>query len=95
MIKQRKIPMRRCTGCMEMKNKKELVRIVHSNDDEISLDLSGKKNGRGAYVCKNVDCLAKAEKNKGLERSLSCAIPKKIYALLKIEFEKLLYENQL
>ena len=88
-MKQRKIPLRRCTGCMEMRNKKELIRIVHNNENEIFLDETGKKNGRGAYVCKSSECLAKAIKNKGLERSFSCAIPKEIYDILKIEMEKL------
>ena len=68
-MKQRKIPLRKCTGCQEMKNKKELIRIVRNEAGEFSLDRTGKKPGRGAYICANADCLAKAQKSKGLERS--------------------------
>ena len=88
MLKQKKVPLRRCTGCMTMKPKKELLRIVH-NDGEIFLDSTGKKNGRGAYICNSTECFARAVKNKGLERSLSVPVPKEIYEALKEEIEKL------
>ena len=72
---QKKIPMRQCLGCREMKPKKELIRVVKSPEGEISLDFKGKANGRGAYVCPSAECLKKAVKNKGLERSLKAQIP--------------------
>ena len=81
-MQQKKVPMRRCVGCAEMRPKKELVRIVRSPEGEISADLTGKKSGRGAYLCKNPACLRAAEKGKRLERALSCAIPPEIYASL-------------
>ena len=71
----KKIPMRTCLGCNEMKPKKELVRVVKSPEGEISIDLTGKKPGRGAYVCRDAACLAKARKAKRLERAFSCDIP--------------------
>lgn len=75
----RKIPMRKCTGCGEMKPKKELVRVVKNKEGEISLDLTGKKAGRGAYLCKDLNCFKSARKNRGLERAFSCKIPDEIY----------------
>ncbi|MBO4342375.1 MAG: YlxR family protein [Clostridia bacterium] len=75
----RSIPMRKCTGCNEMKPKKELVRVVKSPEGEISIDLTGKKPGRGAYVCRDAACLAKARKAKRLERAFSCDIPDDVY----------------
>ena len=63
-MKQRKIPLRKCTGCQEMKNKKEMIRIVHNEDGEFFLDATGKKPGRGAYICPNIECLEKAQKLK-------------------------------
>ena len=74
-MQARKVPMRMCTGCREMKPKKELVRVVKTNAGEIFLDLTGKKSGRGAYVCRNLECFQKARKQKGFERAFSCAIP--------------------
>ena len=83
-MKQRKIPLRKCTGCQEMKDKRELIRIVRSEDGTFSLDRTGKKAGRGAYICPNGDCLGKAQKSKGLERSFKAAVPKEVYeSLLK------------
>lgn len=82
MVKQRKIPLRKCTGCQEMKNKKELIRIVKNEQGEISLDFTGKKPGRGAYICPTVECLEKAHKTKGLERSFKSAVPKEVYEQL-------------
>lgn len=85
-MKQRKIPLRKCTGCNEMKDKREMVRIVKDNEDHFSLDFTGKKPGRGAYVCKAIECLNKAEKNKGLERSFKMTVDKAIYNDLRKEF---------
>lgn len=84
-----KIPMRQCAGCREMKSKKEMIRVLKTSDEEIVLDATGKKNGRGAYLCFSEDCLEKAIKNHGLERSLKAAIPKEIYEDLKKEFDRI------
>mgnify|MGYP002516823673 CR=1 FL=1 len=83
----RKIPLRKCTGCNEMKEKRELVRIVRSPQGEISLDLSGKKPGRGAYICKNAECLRLAKKTKRIERSLECTIFPELYDIMEKEIE--------
>jgi len=83
----RKIPMRKCTGCQEMVSKKDLIRVLLEPDGRISIDTTGKKNGRGAYLCKKKSCLEKALKNKGLEKSLKCAIPDDIKDKLKNEYE--------
>ena len=82
-----KIPMRQCTGCREMKSKKEMLRVLRTPEDEIMLDTTGRKNGRGAYLCCKQECLEKAIKNHGLERSLKTAIPAEVYAQLQKEFE--------
>ena len=74
-----RVPMRKCTGCNEMRPKKDLVRVVRSPEGEISLDLTGKKPGRGAYVCRDAACLAKARKAKRFERAFSCEIPDEVY----------------
>ncbi len=71
----KKIPVRQCVGCGEMKSKKEMMRVLKTAEDEICLDVTGKKNGRGAYLCKQMVCLQKVRKNKGLERSLKTGIP--------------------
>ena len=81
----RRIPMRKCTGCNEMKPKKELVRVVRSPEGEVSLDLTGKKAGRGAYVCRNLACLQKARKAKRIERALDCKIPDDVYDRMEQE----------
>ena len=83
----KKIPLRQCVGCGEMKSKKEMMRVLKTPEDEIVLDLTGKKNGRGAYLCADSECLKKAEKSKGLERSLKTAILKEIYEQLEEEME--------
>ena len=83
----KKIPQRKCTGCGEMKDKKELIRIIRTPEDNIELDLTGRKNGRGAYLCNSKECFAKARKNKGLERSLKMAIPAEIIARIEEELE--------
>ena len=84
----KKIPLRQCVGCGEMKGKKDMMRVLKT-DDGICLDATGKKNGRGAYVCKNGDCLKLARKNKGLERSFKMSIPVEVYDTLEKEFENL------
>ncbi|ADU28277.1 RNase P modulator RnpM [Ethanoligenens harbinense] len=84
-MQPKKTPMRMCTGCGEMKPKKELVRVVRGTDGEISLDATGKKPGRGAYLCKNPDCLKKARKAKRLERAFGSAIPEAVFAKLEEE----------
>ena len=76
---QKKIPLRQCLGCREMKPKKELVRVVRAPDGAVSLDFKGKSPGRGAYVCPNEECLKKAVKSKALERALEIKIPEDIY----------------
>ncbi len=83
----KKIPMRQCVGCREMKPKKELVRVVKSPQGEISLDLKGKAPGRGAYVCRSAECLKKAVRAKALERGFSTAIPQEVYDRLMEEME--------
>ncbi|MCI6005633.1 MAG: YlxR family protein [Blautia sp.] len=82
-----KIPMRQCTGCREMKSKKDMIRVLKTAEDEIILDATGKKNGRGAYLCFSMECLEKAIKSHGLERSLKASIPEEVYKSLKKEFE--------
>ena len=72
---QKKIPTRKCVGCGQMKEKKELIRIIKTPENEILLDATGKANGRGAYICNNIECFRKAIKNRGLERSLKSSIP--------------------
>lgn len=78
--------MRMCNGCGEMMAKNQLIRIVRDTEGELSLDLTGKKNGRGAYLCRNVDCLKKARKNHRIDRSLQMQIPDEIYDRLEKEF---------
>lgn len=85
----KKIPMRQCVGCNEMKSKKEMLRILKTPEETIVLDDTGKKNGRGAYICRNKECLEKAHKQKGLERSFKKAISAEIYDNLLKEFEQL------
>ena len=85
---QKKIPMRQCLGCREMKPKKELIRVVRSPEGEISLDFRGKANGRGAYVCPNGDCLKKAVKARALECAFSCRIPQEVYDALDAQMER-------
>ena len=98
-MNQKRIPMRKCTGCGEMKPKRELVRIVKAPDTKnengeetakgaVSLDLTGKKPGRGAYICNNPDCFKKAVKAKRLERTFQTAIPDEVYKQIKEEMTK-------
>jgi len=86
-MKVKKIPQRMCTGCMEMKPKKELIRVVKNKENEISIDLHGKKPGRGAYICRNIQCLEKAVKTKRLERNLEIKLDEQVYERLKGEIE--------
>ena len=84
---QKKIPQRQCMGCRERKAKKEMIRVVRGTDGNVSLDFSGKLNGRGAYICPNAECLQKAQKAKSLERSLEVPIPQEVYDRLTREME--------
>ncbi|MBR3979445.1 MAG: YlxR family protein [Oscillospiraceae bacterium] len=84
---QKKIPQRQCMGCRERKAKKELIRVVRETDGTVSLDFSGKRNGRGAYLCPRTECLQKAQKAKSLERSLEVPIPQEVYDRLAKEME--------
>ena len=81
----KKIPLRPCIGCGEMKSKKEMIRVLKTTEDEIVIDATGRKNGRGAYICPSMECFKKAVKSKGLERSLKMAIPKEVYEALEKE----------
>lgn len=84
----KKIPLRQCVGCGEMKSKKEMLRILKTAENEFVLDKTGKKNGRGAYLCNSRDCLLKARKSKGLERSFKMSIPNEVYENLQKELEE-------
>ncbi|HJA11631.1 MAG TPA: YlxR family protein [Candidatus Mediterraneibacter merdipullorum] len=85
MTGKKKIPMRKCVGCGEMKPKKELMRILRSEDGEFIVDAAGKKNGRGAYLCRSVECFRSAVRSKGLERSFKQEIPQDVYDRLEKE----------
>ena len=85
----KKIPLRQCVGCGEMKGKKEMLRVLKTPEGEICLDTTGKKNGRGAYICRQKECLQKARKNKGLERSFKMSISPESYDMLEKEFDQL------
>ena len=98
-MKQKKIPMRKCTGCGEMKPKSELVRVVKAPDKvsdngevlekgEISLDLTSKKSGRGAYICKSLTCLKKVRKSRRLEHNLECPISPEVYDRMEAELSE-------
>lgn len=86
---KKKIPMRKCVGCQEMKPKKELIRVLRNETGAFSLDTTGRKNGRGAYMCLSRQCFEKAVKTKGLERSFGQAIPKEVYEKLEREMEEI------
>ena len=88
-MQQKKIPMRMCKGCGEMKPKRELIRVVKSNDGVVSLDLTGKKSGRGVYVCKSLECLKKARKSRRFEKDFSCQISPEIYEVMENELSGL------
>ena len=84
---QKKIPQRQCMGCRERKNKRELIRVVRGTDGTVSLDFSGKLNGRGAYLCPDPECRKKALRSKALDRSLEVQIPEDVYDRLAKEME--------
>ena len=88
-MSMKKVPLRQCMGCGEMKSKREMIRVIKTPEDEILLDATGRKNGRGAYLCPAMECLKKAVKSKGLERSFKMAIPPEVYQALEKEMEKL------
>ncbi|MBQ8306592.1 MAG: YlxR family protein [Blautia sp.] len=85
----KKIPMRQCTGCREMKPKKEMLRVIRTSEGSILLDPTGKQNGRGAYVCRSRECLEKAVRNHGLERSFKAPVPTAVYEKLKEAFDRI------
>ena len=87
-MQKKRVPMRMCTGCGQMKTKKELVRVVKSPEGEISLDLTGRKPGRGAYVCKSADCLKAARKSRRFEKAFSCKIPDEVYDRMEEELSR-------
>ena len=87
-MQQKKIPMRKCVGCNESKSKKELVRIVRSPEGDISLDTTGKKSGRGAYICYDVECLRKARKSRRIDRTFEMTIPDSVYDSLEEQIKK-------
>ena len=84
----KKLPLRQCIGCGEMKNKKEMIRVLKTSEDSFVLDGTGRKNGRGAYLCPSMECFKKAVKSKGLERSFKMSIPKEVYEALEREMEQ-------
>ena len=84
----KKIPMRQCLGCREMKPKRELIRVVRSPEGEISLDFRGKTSGRGAYVCPDPECLKRVRKSKALERAFSAQLPAEVYDALEAQMEQ-------
>jgi predicted RNA-binding protein YlxR (DUF448 family) len=85
MAVEKKVPLRKCVGCGERRSKKELIRVVKENETVFSIDKTGKKNGRGAYICNSLQCLRDAHKKHALERSFSCQIPDTIYQKLEEE----------
>ena len=87
-MQQKKIPVRMCAGCNQHLPKKELVRVVRSKEGVLSVDLTGKKSGRGVYLCRDVECLRKARKAKRLERALECEIPDEVYQRLEEEISQ-------
>ena len=85
----KKIPLRQCIGCGEMKRKKKMIRVIKTAEGEILLDATGRKNGRGAYLCPSMECFKKAVKGRGLERSFKMAIPREVYETLEKEMEEI------
>ena len=85
----KKIPLRQCIGCGEMKSKKEMIRVIKTAEGEILLDATGRKNGRGAYLCPSMECFKKAVKGRGLERSFKMAIPREVYETREKEMEEI------
>ena len=89
MASVRKQPQRACIGCVQMKDKKELIRVLRTPEGEFTLDATGRKNGRGAYLCRSAECLERAVKTKGLDRSFKMAVPKEVYEALREEMKAL------
>ena len=89
----KKIPLRQCVGCREMKPKKELIRVVKSPEGEVSLDFKGKKPGRGAYVCPDGECLKRARKSRGLERAFSAPLPGEVWDALEQQMKEADHEQ--
>lgn len=87
MAKERKSPLRMCLACRQMKDKRELIRVVRSPEGAFSLDTTGKKNGRGAYLCNDAVCVKKCMKNKLLNKNFKCEIPQHVYDSLSEEFD--------
>ncbi len=87
-MKTKKTPLRMCLGCGEMKPKRELIRVVKNKDGELFLDLTGKQNGRGAYICKNAQCFAKARKARRFEHKLEAAVPDEVYERMERELSE-------
>lgn len=87
-MQQRKIPMRQCLGCRTMFPKRELIRVVRSQEGGLSLDFKGKAPGRGAYLCPNPDCLKKARKSRAIERAFSVSVPEEVYEALEARMEE-------
>ncbi len=89
MNRNKKSPMRKCVGCQEMKNKKEMIRSIRTAENEFMLDATGKRNGRGAYICPRKECFDRAVKSRGLERSFKQAIPEEVYESLEKEMREI------
>ena len=85
----KKVPMRQCVGCREQKSKRELIRIIRTPEGDVTVDATGRKNGRGAYLCPSQECLQKARKSKALERSLNAEIPSEVYDALMKELDQI------
>ena len=86
--KKRKIPERQCLGCNAHKPKGELLRVVRTPEGDVRLDFGGKMNGRGAYICRDVDCLRKARKSRRIDRNLTCEIPEEVYDRMEKELKE-------
>ncbi len=86
-MQKKKIPLRKCTGCGEMKPKKELVRVVKTPEDKVLIDLTGRVNGRGAYICPNAECLKIARKSRRIEKSFQMQIPDEVYDRMEEELK--------
>ena len=84
-MQEKRVPMRKCSGCGEMIGKKGAIRVVRDKDGAVSVDPTGKRSGRGAYICRDAQCLAQARKSRRLERSLKCAVPDEIYDIIDKE----------
>ena len=88
-MKNKKVPMRQCVGCRELRNKKDLIRILKTPDNNVIFDDTGRMNGRGAYICPSVECLKKARRTKAIERSLDISIPDEVYDAIERQMSEL------